>query len=95
MASRHFFHYAIACNAAEKNPVLFPKKGANRSYLLIENRSGFDIYINFDMVPTLNDGIKIANNAERLFDSVVPDNQIHVLGTNGITDQRVNITEAY
>lgn len=93
MASRHFVHYAVNVSAGADR-ILTPKKGANRSYLLIENRSGFDIYINFEMVPTPNDGIKIANNSERLFDQVAPDNMVYIVGTQ-VADQRVNITEAF
>lgn len=94
MSSRHFIHYAVNVNNADKSAILKQKKGSPRSFLLIENRSGFDVFVNFDMVASTLDGIKIANNAERLFDQVVPDNEIHVTGSQA-ADQRVNITEAY
>lgn len=99
MASRKFLCYAVHVNAGDKGrEILTPKKGANRSYMLIQNRSAGDIYINFDMVASILDGIIIVANGGFIeWDNVVPDGPIHITGSiaTGGTDQRINITEAY
>lgn len=94
MPSRHFFHYAVAVNSADKPQVLVPKRGQQRSYLLIENRSAAAIYVNFDVMANSNDGVLIPVNGVWELDNMVPDNQVHISGST-LTDQRVNITEAY
>lgn len=101
MSSAHFSHYAVTCNANEKRPIIPAGKNAlsadeksRRKYLLLENRSGATIYLNFDKQASADDGVQIVSGGFYELEQNAPDNAIHLVGTTA-ADQRINVTEAY
>lgn len=74
---------------------LRPMKGT-RDYILIQNTSGNDIYINIDTHADVNNGITIAAGLYWERDKNVPQNDIYVRGSVASPAlQQINIVEGY
>ena len=90
--SSRFYHYGQTVSSS-KTQTLYPTKG-ERSYFLLENRSGATVYLNFDAEANANDGIQIPAGGLYELEQTAPSNNIHIAGSQ-VADQRINITEAF
>lgn len=86
-----FSHYSAVCNSGNKKPILYPAK-TRRVYLLIENRSVAEIYVNFGRSAGPSDGIRLYAGGTYELETAVPNGEIHLCGSVS-SDQRINITE--
>lgn len=68
--------------------------GEGRKYLLIENRSLDQIYLNFGTHPDSINGISILSGGSYELDRRVSNDDIYIIGT-AVTDQNINITQGY
>lgn len=87
-----FGHRTEVCNSGNKRPILYPPMGG-RNYILIENRSVAEIYINFGRVAGLTDGIRVFSGGTYELETAVPQGEIHLAGSI-TSDQLINVTEA-
>lgn len=88
-----FSHHAQVCNSGNKKPIIYPAL-SRRTYLLIENRSVAEVYINFGRSAGPNDGIRLYSGGVYELENAVPSGEIHLAGSSP-TDQLINVTEGF
>lgn len=85
-------HRTEVCNSGNKKPILYPPQG-RRLYLLLENRSPAEIYINFGRPANILDGIRLYPGGTYEREIAVPQGEIHLCGSTA-GDQFINVTES-
>lgn len=87
------FSQKVQCSSTIE-AILKAVGGEGRSYLLIENRSAFQIYINFGTHADSASGVSIPAGGHYELDRAVPDDDIYFIGTDAAL-QNINITQGY
>lgn len=72
--------------------VLKPPRIGIRDYILVQNVSAFDIYINMDSHADILNGFVVAAGLYWERDKNAPQNYLYIKGSQG-NNQQVNITE--
>lgn len=89
-----FYHKTVYTDAIDEIELKPMKEG--RVYLLIENRSSYACYLNFDDHADSLNGIEIVAGGYYELERVAPDNVLRLRGTSPAgTPMRLNVTEGY
>lgn len=87
------FTQTVQC-ATNTEAIVRSLPGLGRKYLLIENRSGNEIYVNFGTHADSTNGISIGSGGSYELDRVVSNDPVYIQGSVAAT-QNINITQGY